>query len=101
MLNEKENFKKYSAPDLNEFKTNPQPNISHREHLLNKTVEQIVNDISKKNPRLEASKETILKPIARTKVSEIINKLQQGDLITLHDIELASISTFKEALWEV
>ena len=101
MLNEKENSKKYSPPDLNDFKTNPQPTINHKEHLLIKTVEQIVNEILKKNPRLEASKETILKPIARSKVSEVINKLQQGELITLHDIELASISTFKEALWEV
>lgn len=43
----------------------------------------------------------MLQPIAQKHINVIISGLAKGQLITAHDIDLATTATFKEALWEV
>lgn len=55
-----------------------------------KAVANIVEVIAKKNQRLLQSKDSVLEPIVRVKVSNLIKSLNDGKLITGKDIEHAT-----------
>ncbi len=52
-----------------------------------------------KNSKLDTTRKTILEPITRAKIQEIMLKMKKGEIITAHDIDLATTACYKEALW--
>lgn len=73
MLNEQSNSQKHLVPAMvDRYRRPPMPRVMGTDALFEKTVSNIVAVIAKKNPRLDQTKDTILEPITRSKVSEIM-----------------------------
>ena len=48
-----------------------------------------------KNSKLDATRKTILEPITKAKIKEIMQKMKKGEIITAHDIDLATTASYK------
>ncbi len=58
----------------------------------------MVNTVCSRHPKLNELKEYTVLPIAKEKVRETLSKMELGNVLTAHDVELATTAVYKASL---
>jgi hypothetical protein len=61
----------------------------------------VVNTVCGRHPKLNELKEKIVVPIANKQVKETLSKMEQGNVLTAHDVELVTTAIYKASLDEM
>ena len=66
--------------------------------LFTRTVNYVTNTVCNRHPKLSEFKESMVVPIAKEKVKETLDKMELGNILTAHDVELVTTSVLKSSL---
>lgn len=69
--------------------------------LFQRTVTYVVKTICDRHPKLNELKEKFVVPVANKKVTETLSRMEKGNVLTAHDVELLTTAVYKASLDEM